>query len=71
MARQDGREDELVVDGRHGFPFGLKARLKGTVRHSGKAPPSTESTISALTRGLDFGESQSANYDVSPASAGA
>jgi hypothetical protein len=28
MARQDGREDELVVDDGHGFPFGLKARLR-------------------------------------------
>jgi hypothetical protein len=44
MARQDGREDELVVDGRHGFPFGLKARLRercGTpawLRRCGKRP---------------------------------
>jgi hypothetical protein len=60
-----------MVDDGHRFPFGLKARLKGTVRHSGKAPPSTETTISALTQGLDFGESQSANYDFSPAPADA
>jgi len=26
--RQDGREDELMLNGRHGFPFGLKARLR-------------------------------------------
>jgi hypothetical protein len=60
----------LVVDGRHGFPFGLKARLRGAVRHAGKAPPSTETTISVLTQGLDFGEDQDANLDASPAPAG-
>ena len=71
MARQDRREDELVVDDGHDFPFGLKARLKGAVRHSGMTSSSAETTISALTQGLDFGESQSANYDFSPAPADA
>ena len=55
MARQDGREDELVVDGRHGFPFGLKARLRGAVHHSGMAPPLRKTRAFRLTDGTDFG----------------
>src|SRR5918998_4458025 len=35
--RQDRREGELVLNDRHRFPFGLKARLRGAVRHTGIA----------------------------------
>ena len=59
--RQNRRDDELVDDG-HDFPFGLKARLKGTVRHSGMAPPSTGTAVPALTQSTDFGEDQDANH---------
>jgi hypothetical protein len=60
MARQDGREHELVVDGRHGFPFGLKARLRRAVRHTDKAPPLRKTGVSRLTRRQVFGKDQSA-----------
>jgi hypothetical protein len=61
MTRQNGREDELVVDGRQGFPFGLKARLRGAVRHADKAPPLRKTGVSRLTRRQVFGKDQSAN----------
>jgi hypothetical protein len=67
MARQDGREDVLVLDGRHGFPFGLKARLKGAVRHSGIASPLRKTRAFRLTRRQVFGESLSAKIRSSPA----
>jgi hypothetical protein len=47
-----------MVDDGHGFPFGLKARLRGAVRHIGKAPPLRETMVSRLTEGTDFGEDQ-------------
>jgi hypothetical protein len=59
MARQDGREDELVVDGRHRSPLrAIRPGSRGGVRHSGKAPPLRETMVSRLTQGADFGEDQ-------------
>jgi hypothetical protein len=53
-----------------GSPSRPKARLKGAVRHTGMAPPSTETTVSALTRDRIFGEDDVAKQPSSPAPAG-
>src|SRR5215218_2107518 len=53
MARQDGREDELVVDGRHGFPFGRLGPAQGSgasLRHSSAAAENVLSPLDERAR---------------------
>lgn len=55
--RQNRRDDELVVDGGHDFPFGRLGPAQGSgASRPATAPLSTETAVSALTQGTDFGE---------------
>jgi hypothetical protein len=65
MARQDGREDELVVDGGHRFPFQAQGPAQGSgasLRHSSAA---AENSRFPLDEMADFRESRVAKHDVS------
>ena len=68
MARQDGREDELVVDGRHRFPFQAQGPAQGdgaTLRQSSAA---AENCCFPLDETASFrGGSEPPRTDISPA----